>query len=55
MKPRLRGRANILRFADDFIVDFETEEDARRVMEVLAKRLESYGLTLYPEKKRLLQ
>ena len=54
MKPRLRGRANLVRYAEDFIIDFETEEDARRVMEVLDKRLERYGLTLHPEKTRLL-
>ena len=54
VKPRLRGRANLVRYADDFIIGFETEEDARRVMEVLGKRLERYGLTLHPEKTRLL-
>jgi group II intron reverse transcriptase/maturase len=54
VKPRLRGRANLVRYADDFIIGFETEEDARRVMEVLGKRLERYGLTLHPDKTRLL-
>ena len=54
VKPRLRGRANLVRYADDFIIGFETEEDARRVMEVLGKRLERYGLTLHPGKTRLL-
>ncbi len=54
VKPRLRGRANLIRYADDFIIGFEDEADARRVMEVLGKRLERYGLTLHPEKTRLL-
>ena len=54
VKPRLRGRANLVRYADDFIIGFETEDDARRVMEVLGKRLEHYGLTLHPETTRLL-
>jgi len=54
VKPRLRGRANLVRYADDFIIGFEYEDDARRMMEVLGKRLERYGLTLHPEKTRLL-
>jgi group II intron reverse transcriptase/maturase len=54
VKPRLRGRANLVRYADDFIIGFEHEDDARRVMEVLGKRLERYGLTLHPGKTRLL-
>ena len=33
---------------------FEQEEDARRVMDVLPKRFEKYGLTLHPEKTRLV-
>ena len=54
VKPRLRGRANLVRYADDFIIGFETEEDALRVMEVLGKRLERLGLALHPDKTRLL-
>jgi len=54
VKPRLRGRANLIRYADDFVIGFETEEDARRVMEVLGKRLGRYGLALHPDKTRLL-
>jgi group II intron reverse transcriptase/maturase len=54
VKPRLRGRATLLRYCDDFIIGFELEEDARRVMEVLGKRLGRFGLTLHPEKTRVL-
>lgn len=54
VKPRLRGRATLIRYADDFIIGFEEEEDARRVMEVLGKRLGRFGLTLHPDKTRLL-
>jgi len=54
VKPRLRGRAKLVRYADDAVVLFEQEDDARRVMEVLPKRFERYGLTLHPEKTRLL-
>jgi group II intron reverse transcriptase/maturase len=54
VKPRLRGRAKLVRFADDFVVAFEREDDARRVYEVLPKRFEKYGLTLHPDKTRLV-
>jgi group II intron reverse transcriptase/maturase len=54
VKPRLRGRAFLIRFADDALMGFEREDDARRVMAVLPKRFEKYGLTLHPEKTRLI-
>jgi len=55
VQPRLRGRSFLIRFADDFVVGCEFEDDARRVLEVLAKRLAKYGLSLHPEKTRLVQ
>ena len=54
VKPRMRGRCFIVRFADDFIIGCEREDDARRIMEVLPKRFEKYGLSIHPEKTRLL-
>jgi group II intron reverse transcriptase/maturase len=54
VKPRLRGQAFLVRFADDAVIVFAHEEDARRVMEVLPKRFGKYGLTLHPEKTRLV-
>ena len=54
VKPRLQGRAFLVRYADDFIMGFELESDARRVYAVLPKRFEKYGLTLHPEKTRLV-
>ncbi len=54
VKPRLRGRALEIRFADDAALVFEREEDARRVLAVLSKRFEKYGLCLNPEKTRLV-
>lgn len=54
VRPRLRGRASLVRYADDFVLVFEREDDARRVMDVLPRRFERYGLTLHPEKTRLL-
>lgn len=54
-KPRLRGRAALVRYADDFVIAFELEADARRVLDVLSKRFEKYGLRLHPEKTRLVE
>ena len=54
VKPRLRGRATLVRYCDDFIITFEHEDDARRVMTALGKRLGRFGLTLHPDKTRLL-
>jgi RNA-directed DNA polymerase len=54
VKPRMSGRTFLVRYADDFVVLFEREDDARRVMDVLAKRFAKYGLRLHPEKTRLL-
>lgn len=54
VRPRMRGRAELIRYADDFVMVFETQEDAQRVAEVLPKRFEKYGLRLHPEKTRLL-
>jgi len=52
--PRLKGRAFLVRYADDFVIGFEREDDARRVMAVLPKRFGKYGLTLHPAKTRLI-
>jgi RNA-directed DNA polymerase len=52
--PRLVGRAILVRYADDVVIIFEHERDARRVLDVLPKRLAKYGLTLHPEKTRLI-
>ena len=54
VKPRLGGRGFMLRFADDAVLCFEREVDARRVYEVLPKRFGKYGLTLHPDKTRLV-
>ena len=54
VKPRLRGSAFLVRYADDFVMGFVCEEDARRVLEVLPKRFGKYGLTLHPDKTRLV-
>jgi RNA-directed DNA polymerase len=54
VKPRLKGRASLIRYADDAVLVFERAGDARRVLDVLPKRFGKYGLTLHPEKTRLV-
>jgi RNA-directed DNA polymerase len=54
IQPRLRGRGELVRYADDAVLVFEREDDARRVYEVLPKRMNRYGLHLHPTKTRLV-
>src|SRR5262245_20046629 len=53
IKPRLYGRAFLIRYADDLVMVFACEADARWVQAFLAARLAQYGLTLHPTKTRL--
>jgi group II intron reverse transcriptase/maturase len=55
VRPRMKGRAFLVRYADDFVMGFEREDDARRVLEVLPKRFAKYGLALHPTKTRLVR
>jgi group II intron reverse transcriptase/maturase len=52
--PRLRSKALMVRYADDIVIALGNEDDARRVMAVLGKRFAKYGLSLHPEKTRML-
>jgi len=54
VKPRLVGKATLIRYADDLVITFEQQDDAERVMEVLGNRMGRFGLTLHPDKTRLL-
>ena len=54
VKPRLRGACTLVRFADDALMAFDNIVDAKRVLSVLSKRLARYGLTLHPDKTRLV-
>jgi group II intron reverse transcriptase/maturase len=54
VQPCLRGRAFLVRYADDFVLGFAQEEDARRVLAVLPQRFGKYGLALHPTKTRLV-
>lgn len=55
VKPRLKGRGFMVRFADDMVLCFEAEEDARAVLDALPRRFEEYGLQVNSEKTRLVR
>ena len=55
IKTRLSGRSFLIRYADDFVLVFAEERDARRVMDVLPKRFGKFGLKLHPGKTRLVR
>ena len=54
VKPRLKHRAFLIRFADDFVIGFRDLRDAQRVMKVVPKRFGKYGLTVHPTKTKLV-
>jgi group II intron reverse transcriptase/maturase len=54
VKPRLRQRAFLVRYADDLVMGFRDRRDAQRVMDVLPKRFGKYGLSLHPTKTKLV-
>jgi group II intron reverse transcriptase/maturase len=49
------GDTIIVRFADDIVVGFEHEMDARRFWDAMRKRLEDFSLSLHPDKTRLIE
>jgi len=54
IKPGLHGRAELIRFADDFVVVCEKREDAEALLAQVTERFQSYGLTIHPEKTRIV-
>lgn len=54
IKPRLHGEAYYVRYADDFLIMFQYENDAKAVMNVLPKRLGRFSLEVAPDKTRIL-
>jgi hypothetical protein len=55
VKPRLQGRSFLIRFADDFLIGCEREDEARRVLAALPKRFNLFKLTIHPEKTALIR
>lgn len=54
VRPSLAAGAELIRYADDFVIVFQSEDDARRVLQVLPQRFAKFGLTLHPAKTRLI-
>jgi len=54
IKPRLKGKALLVRYCDDFVMGFESQEDAQQVNRLVGQRLAEYGLELHPEKTRMV-
>lgn len=54
VRRRLKGGCDLVRFADDFMIVFDNEEDAHRVLRVIGKRFAKFGLTIHPEKTKLV-
>jgi group II intron reverse transcriptase/maturase len=54
-KKQARGEVYVVRYADDLVVGFQREQDARAMHEALAERFAKFGLELHPEKTRVLE
>lgn len=54
VKKRLKSNSQLVRFCDDFCIYFRDKSDAERVFEVLGKRFAKFGLTIHPDKTRII-
>ncbi len=54
-KKRASGEVYIVRYADDFVMGFQREQDVRAMRKALAERLAKFGLELHPDKTRVLE
>ncbi len=54
VRPRMKGRCFLIRYADDFVIGCQQKEDADRILDVLPKRFNRFKLTIHPEKTRLV-
>ena len=54
VSPYMKGKCFVVRYADDFILGFESKDDALNVMKVLPKRFNKFGLELHPEKTSMI-
>lgn len=55
VQQHLRGKAFLVRFADDAVLTFTDRHDAERVLRALPKRFAKYGLTVHAEKTRMIR
>ena len=54
VKPLMRGKCRLIRYADDFVIIFQLKYDAERVLAAISKRFEKYGLMVHPDKTKLI-
>lgn len=54
VKPRLKGEVYLVRYADDFLIMFQYENEAKQVYKLLVERLAKFGLEMEQEKTRIL-
>ena len=54
IKAELKGEAYLVRYADDFVIMFQYEEEAKKVYEILKERLAKFGLEMEQEKTRII-
>lgn len=54
-KRHAKGEVTVVRYADDFVIGFREESDARRCLAALKDRFAKFGLELHPEKTRLIE
>jgi RNA-directed DNA polymerase len=54
-KRQAKGEVTIVRYADDFVIGFREESDARKCLAALGERFAKFGLALHPEKTRLIE
>ena len=54
VKPRLKGEAYLVRYADDFLIMFQYEEEARKVYKMLIERLAKFNLEMEKDKTRII-
>jgi len=54
-KREAQGEVTVIRYADDFVIGFREESDARRCLAALKERFAKFGLELHPDKTRLVR
>ena len=54
-KREARGEVTVIRYADDFVIGFREESDARRCLAALKERFTKFGLELHPDKTRRIE
>lgn len=54
IKPQLKGEAYLVRYADDFLIMFQYENEAKQVYKLLIERLAKFGLEIEQEKTRIV-